>query len=48
MIEITKEEREAEVIFILTNSNMIDKELFIYMAKHLENRLHTSSVYLQL
>ena len=43
---LSKEEREAEVIFILSKIGLIDRYEFIYMANHLQYRSYMASRYL--
>ena len=43
---LSKEEREAEVIFILSKIGFIDRHEFIYMTTHLQYRSQISGQYL--
>ena len=43
---LSKEEREAETIFMLTIHHLIDKELFLYMVNHLGQRNQLATCYL--
>ena len=43
---LSKEEREAEVIFILAKHDFINKTDFVYMANHLQHRSYIASRYL--
>ena len=44
---MTNEELEAETIYKLVRLGLIDKELFIYMAKSLHNRSNIAGCYLE-
>ena len=46
-MRISKTEREAETIYKLASLGLIDKELFVYMAMHLQKRSELSGCYLQ-
>ena len=43
---ISKEEYEAETIYKLARLGLIDKDLFGYMARHLQKRSATAAYYL--
>ena len=47
MYSLDKEEVEAETIYKLALLNLIDKELFIYMAKSLYSRSKLAGHYLE-
>ena len=44
---LTNEELEAETIYKLARLGLIDKGLFIYMAKSLHHRSNTAGYYLK-
>ena len=46
-MRISKTEREAETINKLASLGLIDKELFVYMAMHLQKRYEISGCYFQ-
>ena len=46
-MKISKTELEAETIYKLACLGLIDKELFVYMAMHLQKRSEISGYYLQ-
>ena len=47
MMMMTNEELEAETIYKLVRLGLIDKELFIYMAKSLHNRSNAAGYCLE-
>ena len=46
-MELSTEEREAETVYKLASLWLIDKELFVYMAMHLQKRSKIAADYLQ-
>ena len=46
-MSISKTEREAETIYKLARLGLIDKELFVYMAMHLQKRSSIAGDYLK-
>ena len=46
-MRISKAEREAETIYKLARLGLIDEELFVYMAMHLQKRSRIAGDYLQ-
>ena len=44
---ISETEREAETIYKLVSLGLIDKDLFVYMAMHLQKRSKIAGDYLQ-
>ena len=46
-MRISKTEREAEHIYKLVRLGLIDKELFVYMAMHLQTRSEIAGHYLR-
>ena len=46
-MRIHKTEREADTIYKLARLGLIDKELFVYMAMHLQKRSEIAGHYLR-
>ena len=44
---ISETEREAETIYKLVSLGLIDKDLFVYMAMHLQKRSNIAGCYLE-